>query len=81
MIQVSKCFAKKYENWWIFALILLNKNKFFCIFLGLYYPYPTVPLKFIDLHLNWNLPNHLNFNLGAQTCPNENFDVFSEVAY
>ena len=28
----------------------------------------------VDLHLNWNLLNHLNLNLGAQTCPNENHD-------
>ena len=37
----------------------------------------TVPLKFIDLHhLNWNLPNHSNLNLSAQTCPNENSDFY-----
>ena len=63
---------QKCGNWWIFALILLNKNQFSCTFLGLYYPY----LKFISLQLNWNLLNHLNLNFGAQTCPNENSDFF-----
>ena len=57
---IFKMFCQKYQNLWIFTLIWLNKNQFSCIFLGLYYPYPTVPLKFINLHLNWNLPNHLN---------------------